>query len=611
MPGFLDIFKREKEKDLGYIKDYATGVPVKATNDELRRQFVERKLINDFGYPKELIGIDVDVVVDGRLLGKVDLVIFRDSNHKDPVKNAFAVILIKSGGLQRLKELLSATNAEYGLLYSYSDFVVFRKSADGIEEVCRFPMYGENFENLDSALNKGLLRPTSELGTQIDDIYRLISEAEGLKGGKLLQEFLKLLMLKVGDEVLSDVESLAWISNSEFSRLNKGLESEGFNTRLSVLVDKTKSLFARMELSPAIRRRSVAEVFRRLHGVSILKCSDISKFESLRYVARQHMNVDRGEVLTPYPIADLMVRLINPGKNELVLDPACGSGRLIAWAIKHVRDMNNLSFDELTKFVKENVLCIDINSEIIKLATAYIALYSGASGNTLAADVLAPFDLLSEVGRKESIPDHLIPSPEKFDVILVHPPFNLKERITHQPILHQYELGHKWNYDRRTSRWVKSDEISKEQLVEVLFIERCFQMLKMYGRMAIILPEEILAVGNLGYVRQWLLDNVRVLATVSIPQQAFIPYGIKARSFLLMVQKLPKDELDKLKISEYKMFVANLEKVGYDAFGSPIYKRGKSGELITDEFGNPVIDTDVQFICDKFKEFKSDQGLNF
>lgn len=612
MPDFLKMFRKEEPKGAGYIKDYITGSPVKASKEEIRKQFVERRLVKDFGYPKELLGVDVDIEVGGRALGRADILIFKDSEVRDPLNNVFAVVLVKSGDVDDLKKLMSSTSAEYGLLYDHENFVVLRKSAGNVfEEVCRFPTYGEDFECLDRGLSRSSLKPATDLGTQIDDMYKYLVEVEGLSGSKLLDEFLKLITLKLGDEVIVGEESLAWVSNKEFVELNKGVECVSFKSRVDDLVEKVRDKVLVGDGKLNVRSRTIAEFFRRFHGVSILKGGDVSKYEALHNVARQHLNVERGEVLTPYPLADLMVRMLNPGKDDLVLDPACGSGRLIAWVIRHVKRRHSLTDEELLNFVMNNLLCVDVNPDVIKIARTYMALYAGGVGNTLIANSLAPFDSLKSVGLEAQLPEHLIPGPEKFDVILTHPPFNVKQKVGNPQILSQYELGYKWSYDRGTSKWVKTSNIIREQSVEVLFIERCFQMLKMYGRMAIILPEEVLAVGALGYVRQWLLQNTRIVATVALPHQTFIPYGVKARTFLLIMQKVPKDELEKLKASEYKMFVANLEKVGYDAFGTPIYKRGKDGEIVTDESGNPIIDTDVSLICEKFNEFKGNEGLMF
>ncbi len=612
MLDFLKVFKREGPKGIGYVKDYITGKPVKASKDEMRRQFVERRLVNDFRYPKELLGVDVDVGVGGKRLGSVDIAIFKTSDIKDVVNNVFAFVLVKSGDLEKLKKFMLSSSAEYGLLYSRENFVVLKKLPDNtFEEVCVFPTYGEDLKRL-GGLSKSSLRPTSELGTQIDDLYRYVADAEGLSGSRLLDEFLKLLMLKLGDEVVGGDESLAWISDEEFSELIRGVESSSFKSRVDLLINSVKGkLLVEPEAKLGVRSRTVAEFFRRLHNTSLLRCNDVSKYESLRTVAREHLSVGRGEMLTPHPLADLMVRMLNPSDEDLIVDPACGSGRLVSWSIKHVRSRYDLGLEDLSNFVKNNMLCVDVNPDAVKLAKAYIALYAGSPGSTLVADSLTSFDVLRDVGQRALIPEHLIPSPGRFDVVLTHPPFNIKGKVSNPHILDQYELGYKWNYDRKSSRWVKTSDIVKEQLVEVLFIERCFQMLKMYGRMAIVLSEEILALGALAYVRQWLVENARILATVSLPPQTFIPYGVKAKAFLLIIQKVPKEELEKLRASEYNVYVANLERLGYDAFGIPIYKRGSGGEVVTDELGNPVLDNDVQLIVDKFDEFKRNEGIGF
>jgi len=612
MINFLKMFKRETPKERGYIRDYITGAPHEITEGELRRQYIERRLVLELGYPKELIGVDVDVLRDGKSLGKVDLIVFKDPTSKDPINNSYILILVKRGDLKDLRELLLQTSAEYGLLYDGVRYVVLRKFEGGVvEEVSRLPRYGEGFNEFDAPLSKDLLRPTYELSSCINDLCKYLRDVEGLKGRELFKEVVKLVSIKLSDELLEGGEVLAWVSNKEFNDLRRGVDIVGFRDRVSLLMRRARDKFLDIDEDLKINLKSVAEFFRRLHGISILKSSSYVKFESLNNMARDVMSVDKGEVLTPYPVAELIVKVVNPSTNELIIDPACGTGTLINLAVDYVRSKYKLGFDEISKYLRNNVLCVDINPEIAKLAKVYMALYLGQVGNVLVTNSLAPFDELESISRKYSIPEGLIPKEGRFDIVITHPPFNIKQRVTDPKILSQYELGRKWSYDRPTSRWVKKSDLLKEQFIEVLFLERCFQLLRNYGRMAIILPEEILASGPLGYVRQWIVENLRVLAVISLPHPTFIAYGFKARAFVLVGQKVPKEELEALVKKSYNILTVSMTKIGYDAFGKVAYKVDKEGNLITDDLGNPILDTDIPLVIEKFEEYKKSEGINF
>ena len=117
---------------------------------------------------------------------------------------------------------------------------------------------------------------------------------------------------------------------------------------------------------------------------------------------------------------------------------------------------------------------------------------------------------------------------------------------------------------------------------EILFIERCVQLLKPgTGRMAIVVPNGILNNPALGYVRQWILENVQVVAVVDMARELFQPKNDTQTSMVLM-RRLDNGERAKAKAGEldYETFMAFTEKVGKDRRGNPLYRRNEYGEEI-------------------------------
>jgi len=78
-----------------------------------------------------------------------------------------------------------------------------------------------------------------------------------------------------------------------------------------------------------------------------------------------------------------------------------------------------------------------------------------------------------------------------FDVILTNPPYGKKIRIKGKAVLAQYQLGHKWKVDKKTGKSTPTTEPYDDQVPQLLFLERCLQLLKAGGRMGIVLPEAI------------------------------------------------------------------------------------------------------------------------
>ena len=79
-------------------------------------------------------------------------------------------------------------------------------------------------------------------------------------------------------------------------------------------------------------------------------------------------------------------------------------------------------------------------------------------------------------------------------------------------------------------------------LTEVLFIERCLNLLKPGGRMGIVLPEGVLNNSNLQKVREFVESRAKILLIVSIPQDVFIASGATVKPSLLFFKKFTEKE---------------------------------------------------------------------
>ena len=147
---FSEIIEEEKVKE-GYIRDFVTGKLLKDTPEERRRQEIERRLVEEWGYPKdkELIDIEVEIQFGSRKLGKADIVVFRDKKSKDPNKNAYIIVEVKresrKDGIEQLESYINATTAEFGIWYNGRDIAFIRRlrKPHQFQEISRIPRYGE------------------------------------------------------------------------------------------------------------------------------------------------------------------------------------------------------------------------------------------------------------------------------------------------------------------------------------------------------------------------------------------------------------------------------------------------------------------------------------
>jgi type I restriction enzyme M protein len=98
-----------------------------------------------------------------------------------------------------------------------------------------------------------------------------------------------------------------------------------------------------------------------------------------------------------------------------------------------------------------------------------------------------------------------------FDVVVTNPPFGSKIKVTGAHKLAQYKLARKWKAVRRGAQeWIVTDDLQLVQPPQILFIERCIQLLRPGGRLAIILPESIFGMPVYSYVVKWLYENYKL-----------------------------------------------------------------------------------------------------
>ena len=121
---------------------------------------------------------------------------------------------------------------------------------------------------------------------------------------------------------------------------------------------------------------------------------------------------------------------------------------------------------------------------------------------------------------------------------------------------------------------------SANQNAEILFIERCLQLLKEGGRMAIVLPNGNFENPSLDYLRYYIKQKAKVLAIVNLPQETFIPFGTGVKTSLLFLEKDSENEK-----RQYPIFFGRVTKLGYQGNknGTPIYQKDKFGQIIKDE----------------------------
>ena len=234
---------------------------------------------------------------------------------------------------------------------------------------------------------------------------------------------------------------------------------------------------------------------------------------------------DAGQFRTPRHIIDFIVEVVNPQKNETILDPACGTAGFLISSYKHILKQNtkkNLG-DKLTasdrKKIGENLNGYDISPDMVKMSLVNMYLHKFTNPKINEYDTLSSEDRWNEY----------------YDVILANPPFFSPKG----GIMPHNRFG------------VKSTK------AEVLFVDYINEHLKPNGRAGIIVPEGIIFQKGDAYkqLRKKLLET-SLIGVISLPSGVFNPYANVKTSILILDKKKAKE-------SDYVHF-ANIQNDGFD-----------------------------------------------
>ncbi len=192
-------------------------------------------------------------------------------------------------------------------------------------------------------------------------------------------------------------------------------------------------------------------------------------------------------------------------------------------------------------------------------------------------------------------------SAESFNVVLTNPPYGSKLKIDDYGILSRYDLGHQWKIPKGESVFSKTEKVLSDQTPQVLFIERCLELLTPGGRLGIVAPESMFCNPSHKYIMNYVEKNARIDAVISMPENLFQPHTHAKTCVVLMTKLSQADTIS----PDHRIFMAVAKWCGHDSRGLEIpyddvpliqerYEKFKSGhELAYDHLGFTVKQSEI------------------
>lgn len=433
--------------------------------------------------------------------------------------------------------------------------------------------------------------------------HNIIRNNDKLSPEAAFDEISKILFIKIRYERTNSGTQI--FSKEEFLKQKKmydAVKSKESPDYYQFLFNKTKEDFAKDHLfdeneTIKIRENSFEQIVKELQVYNLSTTSDDVKGIAFEQFLGRTFRGELGQFFTPRTIVDFMVSVLDPQEGEYVCDPCCGSGGFLIRAFEYVREhienevevrkedvKKSLFTDDYSKLPKKEQEKIDqkvidafgkmnyeldINNPMGRLRSLSFDCIYGTDANprmarTAKMNMIMHGDGHGGVHHHDGLLNVNGIWEGRFDVILTNPPFGARidkelkiteaDRFTDIEKIKAYEKRYgKESYDNALKQ--VNDHIDQpildlfqigkfSGLTEVLFIERCLNLLKPGGRMGIVLPEGVLNNTNLQKVRDFVESKAKILLIVSIPQDVFMAAGATVKPSLLFFKKFTENEAE-------------------------------------------------------------------
>ena len=572
------------------IKDFISGLSVYATPEEIEAtQIYSKILVQDYGYPKEVIQTRPQYRTSKRPSDEkgsypVDIAIFKDKSKKED--QLFIIVECKKNdektGIKELQKYLSLSNAEIGVWYNGNDIRFIQKiiKRNGIEfkDLPNIPLFGQGVDDIGLQTKKSL-KPAKNLKIIFNSIRSHIAgNSTGVsKDETIASNMINLVFSKIYDERFSKPNELLEFRVSHDENPKK--IEERIKNLFSKVKDKYSDVFS-VNDEITLDGPTIKYVVGVLQNFSVINSSGDTVAEAFEVLIGPTLKGESGQFFTPRNVVSLMVSLAGLTPDSLVIDPACGTGGFLTQVLREKWEIIERSGKKLgwsaeaTNEEKKHIAIktifgIEKDNFLAKIAKAYMAILGDGRGSIHSDNSLKNPNEWNNKTQSDIVLG-------KFDFVFANPPFGKDIKVTGTEVLSQYELAKSNN-----------GKFKKEARPDILFLERCVNLAKKGGKIAIILIETYLHGKNSKSIRDFLSKH-NILWVCDLPHNTFRPF-CNAKTIFIIFEK------DKKQNDTINFLVA--EEMGHDHRGYPIHKWDKEKNIVNKD----LLWDDIEEINNAFK----------
>ena len=580
------------------------------TPEEHVRQIYARKLHFEYGYPTNVLVFNAPIQI-GSATRYADIAVYHNESAALRTDQGQIRLIAETkapdvrSGVDQLRSYIFASSADGGVWINETDAPHYlHRVGRKLEPWPNLPHASEDWDAVGKH-KKHQLRPPHNLVETFKRCHNALYKV-GIDSDDLAMDMVRIILAKYRDELnpgdtcefrCTATERQSATGRKKVASRVRHLFEQVRDDNLTIFDKHERISAADGEIATAV---SELQDFRFLPDEESDEIYDVVGAAYEVYVG-SHLKGDRGQYFTHRLIVQLLVRLVDPGEQDVILDPAMGSGGFLIAAMRHVT--HRIMESDRTKATKNRVINkfrnriygIDKSPKLVKVARTNMVLASDGHSGLVRGDSLKPTSELRRDFRPKTVPP---------TIILTNPPFGAtsEHKITadREPeILSQFDLGRVWKPNARGDL-VPTQTLSSEGAPpEYLFVERCIRWVQPGGKIGIVLPRGILDNDRALPARTLILRQTRVLAVVNCHDDTFKPHTDAKAALLVLERKKTEAPTE----DDYSIFMAISQGIGHNGVGEPVYKTDEHGDPVIRD-GEPVLDHDLEEIYAAWQEIQ-------
>jgi type I restriction enzyme M protein len=561
----------------GYLEDFISGIAVPIGPEEVEAvQVFSHQLVEDFGYPKERIQTRPQFRTRSNpsSSGKkypIDIAIFSDDDHTDDTLDIVVECKRKNrkDGQKQLQTYLDLSHATLGVCFNGEERLCLRKvtTSKGYTyvEIPTIPKFGQTLAEVGQLTVADLEDPHNLKADFRAVRNHLAGNTVGATDDKALAgQLINIVFCKIFDERVK--------GKGELLDFRTGIEEVPADVaaRIRALFKDVKNKYKDViSAGDAIDLddKSIAYVVAQIQNYRLLRADRDVIADAFETFVGHALKGESGQFFTPRNVVKLLVQLADPRPDKTIIDPACGSGGFLVEVLDHVWSYqareaaeNNIGDvalrEDQLEYAKNNICGIEKDAFLSKVTKSYMALMGDGRGGVFCEDSLdKPESWKPETRGRVAL--------GSFDFVFANPPFGKDIKVTGEEQLVQFGLSHAWKLDPKSGTYLKVVSQKDDQNPQILFVERCLQLLNDGGHLGIILPETYFHAPSTAYVMDYLVRGNNIKWIVDLPHNTFRPH-CNAKCIAIVLQKGREQE------GKINMAVAH--EMGHDHQGKPKFR---------------------------------------